>query len=234
MLITDKSGNFEAGPAIPSARRGGPIRIVLADGHPLCLRGLQTCFALESDIQVVASCATGEQALEAVRTHRPDVLVLDLRMQGKDGLTLAREIKAMQLPTRVVLFTAALDDGQAIEAVRAGVAGMVLKSMAPEFLVQCIRKVQAGGQWLEHGSLGEALEKMLRREVSGREVAEVLTPREVRIVCMVAAGLRNKEIGDRLAIGEGTVKVHLHNIYSKLQLKGRMALASFAREKDLV
>jgi len=134
----------------------------------------------------------------------------------------------------VVLLTATLDDGEMIEALQLGVNGIVLKEMAPQLLLQCIRKVHAGEQWIERNASRQALEKMLKREAGAREVAETLTPREIELVRMVANGLRNREIGEKLFISEGTVKVHLHNIYEKLKVDGRMALSRYAREKGLV
>lgn len=211
-----------------------PIRLVLADDHPLILTGLENLFRTEEDIQVLARCVNGVEALEAVRKHQPDILVLDIRMPGKDGVEVAREIRKENLPTRVVLLTAVLDEGELLEALRLGVQGIVLKEMAPQMLLRCIRKVHAGEQWIEHRSAKQALEKLLRREAGTREVAAKLTPQEVTIVRLVAGGLRNKEIADKLHISEGTVKVHLHNIFEKLQVDSRLALLRYAQEKGLV
>lgn len=211
-----------------------PIRLVLADDHPLVLNGLENLFRTEEDFQVLARCINGAEALQAVRKHRPDVLVLDIRMPVKDGLDVLREIRKENLPTRVVLLTAVLEERELIEAVRLGVQGIVLKEMAPQMLLRCIRKVHAGEQWIELRSAKQALEKMLRREAGAREVAAKLTPQEMTIVRMVAGGLRNKEIGDKLHISEGTVKVHLHNIFEKLQVDSRLALLRYAQEKGLM
>lgn len=101
-------------------------------------------------------------------------------------------------------------------------------------LVQCVRKVHAGEQWLEKRSFGRVLDTLLQREAAHLEVARILTPREIEIVRMVASGQRNKEIADRLAISEGTVKTHLHNIYKKLGLSGRIVLHLYARRKGFV
>jgi DNA-binding NarL/FixJ family response regulator len=209
------------------------IRVVLADDHPIILDGLEILFRMERDIQVVARCVNGAEALQAVRLHRPDILILDIRMPGKDGLAVLREMKADGLPTQAVLLTVALDEEDALEALRLGVRGVVLKEMAPQMLVQCVRKVHAGEQWLERRSVGRALEKLLWREAGTREVAGVLTPREIEIVRMVATGLRNKEIADKLSISEGTVKIHLHHIYEKLRLDGRLELALYAQDRGL-
>ncbi len=134
----------------------------------------------------------------------------------------------------MVVLTAALDEDQALEAIRLGVSGVVLKEMAPRLLVQCVHKVHAGEQWLEKRSVSLALEKLLKRQAAGRQIAELLTPREIEIVRLVSDGLRNKEIADRLYISEGTIKVHLHSIYEKLKVKSRLQLACYAREKGLV
>ena len=211
-----------------------PIRLVLADDHPLILDGLENLFHLEKDFQVAARCTDGLETLQAVRQHGPDVLILDIRMPGKDGLEIVREMRKEKLPARVVLLTAALEEEEFLEAVRLGVQGLVLKEMAPKLLVQCIRRVHAGKQWLEHHSARQALEKMLRREAGARELAAILTPREIDIVRLAAQGLRNKEIADKLFISEGTVKTHLHNIYEKLNIDSRVALVHYAQEKGLV
>jgi two-component system nitrate/nitrite response regulator NarL len=105
--------------------------------------------------------------------------------------------------------------------------------MAPSLLVQCIRKVAGGGLWLEKDAVGRALEKILQQQESREKVREVLTAREIEITRMIARGLANREIGEKLFISEGTVKTHLHTIYEKLGLKSRLQLANYAQEKGL-
>jgi DNA-binding NarL/FixJ family response regulator len=210
------------------------INLVLADDHPIILDGLENLFSLEKDFKVVARCTDGIAALDAVRLYRPHILVLDIRMPGKDGLEVARQVQIEELPTRVVLLTAEIEEQDLLEAIRLGVQGIVLKEMAPQLLLQCLRKVHSGQQWFERGATRQALENMLRRESGTRKAAALLTPREIEIVRMVAHGLRNKEIAGKLFISEGTVKIHLHNIYEKLEVNSRMALLRFAQEKGLV
>ena len=211
-----------------------PITLVLSDDHPLILDGMENLFRLEKDFKVVARCVDGEEAIRAVRKYKPDVLVLDIRMPGTDGLGVLRGMKKEKLSARVVLLTGALDEEELAEAVRLGVRGVVLKEMAPKLLVQCIRQVHAGELWLEKRSVANALEKLLQREVGQREVAQLLTPREIEIVKQVAAGRRNTEIGKRLFISEGTVKMHLHNIYQKLGVDSRINLTRYAQGKGLL
>jgi DNA-binding NarL/FixJ family response regulator len=210
------------------------IRVVLADDHPLFLAGLQQLLQLAGDFDVVACCSGGVEALAAVESLRPDVLVIDLRMPDKDGMEVVRELRRSGNEVRIVILTAILDERELLEAVRLDVSGAVLKEMAPRLLLQCLRKVHAGGHWVENRAVHAALEGALRREAGAREAASQLTPREIDLVRMVASGLRNKEIATRLFITEGTVKTHLHNIYRKLQLETRVAVRQYAEQKGLI
>ena len=210
------------------------IRLVLADDHPPILQGLTLLLRQEPDLEVLAVCRDGEETLQAIRQFQPDVLILDILMPGKDGLAVLRELRQLEISTRVILLTAAIDEDNLLEAMRLGVGGVVLKEMAVPLLIQCVRKVYAGDQWLERHSIGRAMEKMLRREAGTREVAKLLTPRELEIVRLAASGLRNKEIASRLTISEGTVKIHLHRSYKKLHVDSRIALLRYAQTKGLV
>ena len=209
------------------------IKLVIADDHPILLSGLESLLQRERDLKVLARCSDGAEALHAVARHRPDVVVLDQNMPGKNGLEVLRELHAAKSPVRAVLLAAELPEDDLVEAMRLGVRGVVLKEMAPQFLVQCVREVHAGRRWREKRSVGQAVDTLLRREVANKELAENLTPRELEIARAVAGGLRNKEIADKLSISEGTVKVHLHTIYSKLGVDGRMALVLRLKEKAL-
>lgn len=209
------------------------IRIVVADDHPFILDGLDQLFRAESDCEIVARSADGEEALRAVETYRPDVLVLDVRMPRLDGIELLRRMHAMQLPTKVVLLTASLDDARLLEAFRLGASGLVLKESAPRLLVQSVRQVANGEQSWNGKAIAGALRLVLQREQAVAAASSVLTARELEVTRMVASGLRNKEIASRLAITEGTVKFHLHSIYEKLQIDGRYALMNYAREHGL-
>jgi DNA-binding NarL/FixJ family response regulator len=211
-----------------------PIRLVIADDHAVVLKGLQALFSLEPELAVVATCTDGDATLEAVRRHRPDVLILDLFMPGIDGLDVLRALKPDPKAPRVILLTANVDDQEVLEAMDLGVAGIFLKEMPPNLLLQCIRKVHAGEQWIEKQSVTRAMSRLLQRQASERELARILTPRELEIVRMAAQGLRTVVIAGNLNVSEATVKTHLHNVYGKLKLDGRVALTVFAREKGLV
>ena len=209
------------------------IRIAVADDHPFILDGLDQLFRSEEDCEIVSRSTDGEHALRAVETYRPDVLVLDVRMPGLDGIEVLRKMRELQLPTKVVLLTASLDDARLLEAFRLGASGLVLKESAPRLLALSVRQVAAGQQSWNGKSIAGALRTVLQREQAVAALSSTLTPRELEVTKMVTAGLRNREIANRLEITEGTVKFHLHSIYEKLRIDGRYALMSFAREHGI-
>ena len=133
-----------------------------------------------------------------------------------------------------MLLTAAIRDEEVVEAVRLGAMGLVLKESSPDVLLECVRTVHRGRQWIERETLTRAIRTTLDREATAPAPGESLTPREVEMVKMVAQGLRNKAIAERLSISEGTVKVHLHNIYEKFGVDGRLELLLCAQQKGLI
>src|SRR2546425_5120950 len=189
------------------------LHLALADDHPIVLDGIEGLFRLEPDFQVVARCINGEETLVAVRRHRPDILILDLRMPRGDGLEILRTLRREKLPTKVVLLAAALEEDEILEALRLGVRGVVLKELAPQLLVECVRKVHAGEQWLEKQLSSRVLETLLRREAGGRAGGCGLPPRETENVGMGARGLRKREPARRLPPTATAGQLPLHNIH---------------------
>lgn len=210
-----------------------PIRIVLADDHPIVLGGLRQLLSLERDLEIAAAATNGTEALAAIHRERPDVAVVDLTMPGATGLDLLRDVAASSLPVRIVLLTARIEHDQVVEAMRLGVAGIILKESAPLQILDCIRRVAAGEQWIDPVIGRRTLDGLLRRQAGAERAARILTPRELEVVRMVAAGLRNKEIAETLSISEGTVKAHLRAIFEKLGISSRMKLGVYARENEL-
>jgi DNA-binding NarL/FixJ family response regulator len=200
-----------------------PIDLVVADDHPIVLAGLENLFRRARDIRVVASCSDGVAALQAVQAYRPDVLVVDLRMPRLDGLGVLRRLQEQKLQTRAILLAVSLESAEIAEAMRLGVRGVLLKEMAPQLIVKCVRDVHAGKKVIEPQLSAHASPTPPETDAAAR-LAQLLTPREMEVVAAVAQGLRNKEIADRLGITESTVKIHLHSVYDKLQLDGRTAL----------
>jgi two-component system nitrate/nitrite response regulator NarL len=210
------------------------IKLVLADQHPIMLTGLKKSFLSEKDFKILACCTTGKEALNAVRKKKPHVLVLDVGLPVKNGLVVLGEIASYKIQTRSVIFTAGLSDDELLKAIRLGVSGIVLKTMPAKLLIQCIRKVHAGEKWFEQASAARALENLTDRERTMRLTHDVLSSRQRQIIRMVAMGLRNRDIGKQLFITNGTVQTHLHNIYKKLDIKSRLALALYARDNGLL
>ena len=210
------------------------ISVVIADDHPIVLAGLETLLRREPDISVVDRCADGVETLRAVRKHNPDVLILDLRMPRTDGLAVLQKMHEERATTKVIILAAVIEDDVLLDAIRLGARGVVLKETAPQYLVDCVREVHAGRQWYEQRTLVDAMERFVRRQVASKEMTSVLSRREVDVVRAVAQGLRNREIAERLGIAEGTVKLHLHTIYTKLGVDGRTALIVKLNDKSFV
>ncbi|HJW95432.1 MAG TPA: response regulator transcription factor [Thermoanaerobaculia bacterium] len=210
------------------------INIVLADDHPIVRRGLTQFFEEVDDLRVVAECEDGESALDEVRKHNPDVLIVDLRMPRASGLEVLRRLRSEEKQPATIILAGNISDDEVVEAMRLGAKGVVLKEMAPMLLVQCIRKVAAGGVWLEKEAIGRTLGKLLQGAGEAARARNILTNREIEIVRMVAEGFGNREVAERLFISEGTVKSHLHTIYEKLALKSRVQLVAYVRENGLM
>ena len=209
-------------------------RLVLADHYPIVLHGLEHLLRKEPDLQVVACCTSGDETISAVRRHRPDLLLLDLHLPRETGLHVLRKLRREKAPTKVVLMADRLEVDEVLEAYRLGVRGMLLKELALEMVVQCVRKVLAGELWIEKGAVSRALDVLLRSENGEREASALLTPREMETVRLVALGLHTVEMSSRLGISEGTVKTHLHRVYHKLKINNRVALTLYAQALKLI
>jgi DNA-binding NarL/FixJ family response regulator len=207
-----------------------PISLVLVDDHPLVLNGLEQVLRSEPDFQILATCGTAADGLNAVEALRPDVLVLDLKLPGQNGLDVLRRLDPNR-PPAVVVLTASHDEEELLDAARLGARGIVLKAMAPRVLEDCIRTVHAGGRRLSVDGV-DLSKRLVERQSAESELGNLLTPREVEIVRLVAARFDNQEIAARLNITVGTVKIHLHHVYDKLHLKGRRDLQLYLRSKQ--
>lgn len=196
-------------------------RVILADDHKILLRPLKQLIETESDMTVIAAVSTGVEALSAIRSHHPDIAILDLAMPPPGGMELLRILNAEQNAARVVFMTASIGNDDVLEAMRAGIAGILLKESAAEDMLTCLHTVAVGGKWLPASVVRPALSaEMLLEQRSENS----LTPREKEIARCVARGLSNKHVARQLNISEGTVKMHLHNIYSKIGVTNRTEL----------
>ncbi len=210
------------------------VTLVAVDPHPLSLLGLAQLLNNEPDIDLLASGSTAADAMQQVVQYQPDILLVDIKLPDRGGLELINELKNSSLKVKAVILTTSMDEEQTIDALRYGVKGVVLKDMPAHLLVQCLHKVAAGGLWMEKESIGSAFEKMLHREAGMRRLATILTPRETEVMRHVASGMTNQEIANKLIVTEGTVKIHVHNIYRKLGFSNRVDLTLYAQKRGLV
>jgi DNA-binding NarL/FixJ family response regulator len=223
------------------------IRIVVADDHPIFRDGLCRLLALEEDFEVVAQAQDGRQVLDVLQQHEPDILLLDLKMPGLDGLATLQRLQIAKNKTRVIVLTASDDKNEFVQAMKLGTSGIVLKQTATELLIKSIRKVHAGEIWLDSHTTAA----VIRQFVANDEVQQTgiqsmpaappqrererspLSQREREIVALVAQGFKNKEMAEKMFISEQTVKNHLHNIFDKLGVSDRLELALYAIHNNL-
>lgn len=203
------------------------IRIVIADDHTIVRSGVQALLETIDDLEVVGEAADGQQAVTVVMALRPDVILMDLEMPVLDGIQAIERIMAAWPEARILVLTSFATDDRVFPAVKAGALGYLLKDSGPEALVQAIRQVQRGESSL-HPKIARKLIQELSRPASQPPTADPLTPREVDVLQLVAQGLGNQEIGDKLFIGEATVRSHVSNILSKLHLASRTQAALYA------
>lgn len=232
---SDAEGRAASGDGVRRGGNGsGSLRLVIAEGRPVIAAALESLLAQEAGFDVVRSCTNGAEAVEAVKTLGPDVFLIDLKTPPGCGLDVIKDLRRAGTNCPVVLIADAIDENETIEALRIGVNGIVLTEMPPPLLAECLRQVAAGKQWIEKIAVSRALEMMLRRQEAERTASESLTPREIELVRLVSDGLKNREIAQKLAIQEGTVKVYLNTIYKKLAVNGRVELTRHAHKADLV
>jgi two-component system, NarL family, nitrate/nitrite response regulator NarL len=205
------------------------IRILIADDHAIFREGLRKLLDSAADISIVGEACNGTECVRMVTKLKPDILLLDLRMPEKDGLSVLEEVNLESIPTRVIVVTAAEDDRDVVRAMRLGARGVVLKQSASDLLLKSIRKVYDGEIWLDNRMTAEVINAFKKSAEAGqRREKPLLSEREREIVQLVAQGFRNREIGEKLFISEQTVKNHLHNIFDKLGVSDRLELALYA------
>jgi DNA-binding NarL/FixJ family response regulator len=232
--VGPNSQNSEGSGLTSEAPASATIGLILAGHHPLTLCGLSQIFERESDCGVLATCTDADATLKALRWHQPEILILDLDLPRKGAFTVLRRIQRERLFTRVVLLAAASDDDEVVEAVRLGARAVVLKEMPPEAFVTCVRKIHGGEQWLEGHTAGRLVSKLFKGGTPIRHAHRQLTPREAEIARLAVRGVSTREIAVSLAVKQGTVKIHLHHIYGKLNVGGRLGLILFTRRQDLM
>jgi DNA-binding NarL/FixJ family response regulator len=233
----EESGEVEV-PKREEPIAGRKIRVGIVDDHPIVREGLRKLLELEDDIEVVGEADNGRTALELVEDAHPDILLLDLKMPGMDGLTALQTMQNAGHPTRVIVLTASEDKSEWVQAMKLGCSGIVIKQTQPELIVKSIHKVQSGEIWLDSHTTAAVMRQFaapgepLPPGSKSRERSP-LSNREREIVALVAQGYKNKEMAEKMFISEQTVKNHLHNIFDKLGVSDRLELALFAIHKGL-
>jgi two-component system nitrate/nitrite response regulator NarL len=202
------------------------INVVIADRHPVVLQGLSKVLAAHGDFNIVAACIDGKSCIAAVRNLVPDIALLEPSLPGWNGLEILSLVNSESLSTRLVFFTASAEDSELLASATAGGYSIISKEVAPEMLARSLRQVAEGRQLLPVPSSDQAISR--DQSATTENALAVLTSRERQIMRLVSAGLSNKEIGRRLNITDGTIKVHLHHIFQKLEISNRTVLAALA------
>jgi DNA-binding NarL/FixJ family response regulator len=218
------------------------IRVLLADDEPLIRAGVRAVLAADPEIDVVAEAADGREAVERVRSHRPDVALLDIVMPRMDGLSAAAEIRAGVPSTGVLMLTTFAEDEYIARALGSGASGFLLKLGAPAELHAAVRAVADGAAFLSPQIAHRVIRALttggaggrMTRAARAREQVDALTPREREVLALVGAGASNAEIARRLHVVEGTVKVFVSAILRSLDVRNRVQAAIIAYEAGLV
>lgn len=209
-----------------------PIKLLVVDDQNIVRKGIRALLEQVDDIDVIGEASNGEEAVAQAKRLRPDVILMDLMMPKMDGITAIREIQAAQLAARIIALTSFVTEDKVFPAIKAGAMGYLLKDSEPEELITAIRKVNRG-----EPSLHPIVAKMVLEEL-GQPVKQPLTPepltqREVDIIRLVAQGLSNRQIADRLVIGQATVRTHVGNVLNKLHLANRVQATLYALREGL-
>lgn len=208
----------------------GPWRVMIVDDHPMVRQGLCAFLELAEDLVLVGEAADLQGAVDAARRLRPDIVLLDLVLPGARGAQAVLALQEASPGTRILVLTSFGEPERALEAMRAGAAGYLLKTVAPEDLLAAVRQVAGGRSVLDPEAMQAAARVAPRRLPSG----EHLTAREAEVLRLISQGLDNREISERLHIAEKTVKVHVGRIYAKLGAQGRAQALVLAARAGLV
>lgn len=200
------------------------IRVLLVDDHMAIRMGLMTAINDALDMEVIADVEDGQEAISAFRKYQPDVVVLDLRMQSMNGVETIRALRQEFGAVRVLIYSNYARGEEVYQAIRAGASGIVVKEMALERLLEAIRTVYSGEQYIP---------EQIASRIGQRLIAQ-LSPREMEVLKLLAKGLSNKEIAARLGLVVGTVKIHVANIFSKLNVSDRTQALVTAVQRGII
>ncbi|MCP4538677.1 MAG: response regulator transcription factor [Chloroflexi bacterium] len=216
----------------PKSDNSNPIRVLIADDHPIVRAGIKTMIEKEPDLCVVSEIAEGDRVETLTRQWQPDVLVLDINMPGLDPVAATRALKKHRPDLNILVLTAYDDDAYVTGLLSAGATGYLLKEEALDTLVMAIRAVAGGESWLSQRVAGRLARKAIAPARTA--TAEPLTPREREVLRLLALGLNNDEIAAKLFISKRTVQNHVSNIYGKLDLDSRAEAVLYAIRHEVV
>ncbi|MCX6048647.1 MAG: response regulator transcription factor [Chloroflexi bacterium] len=215
-----------------------PIRLLLVDDQRLMREGLRTLLELEPDLQIVGEAGDGAEALAAFAQHLPDVVLMDIRMPGMDGVEATQRLCALWPNAKVIILTTFDDDEYVFEGLRAGALGYLLKAVSGEELAAAVRKVAAGGALIDPSVTRKVVAEFARLAAPSRSptasLSEPLSERERAILKLLAQGLTNREIAQQLFLAEGTVKNYVTTLLQKIGVRDRTQAALRARELNLL
>ncbi|WP_431045942.1 response regulator [Streptomyces sp. P1-3] len=223
---------------VPGA--GSAIRVLLADDEEMIRHGVRLILRHADGIEVVAEAVNGAEAVRLAAEHRPDVVLLDIRMPVLDGLAAIERLLAADPAPQVVMLTTFGDEENVVRALKSGAIGFLLKDEGPQELISAVRAAAAGDAVLSPGVTGAVIRRMLRGGAAGAEPVTPdrrlagLTGREREVLAMLGEGLSNLEIGERLGIGVGTVKTHVRSILEKTGSSSRVQAALLAHQAGLM
>jgi DNA-binding NarL/FixJ family response regulator len=214
------------------------IRLLIVDDQRLMREGLRTLLELEHGFEIVGEAANGQAALDAYAELMPDVVLMDIRMPGMDGVEATRRLCTSWPETKVIILTTFDDDANVFEGLRAGAVGYLLKDLSGQELAIAVRTVHAGGALIEPTVAKRVMAEFARLHPPARTIdeglAEPLTEREVAVLKLVSAGLSNREIGHKLGLSEGTVKNYVTSVLQKIGVRDRTQAALRGRELGLI
>ena len=202
------------------------INIIVADNHPIVVSGIHALLKSSEDLQIVATCSDGVEALRLIRELQPNIAVLDISMPKLNGIDILSAVNREKLPTRILFFTAMDSPRHIFSAMAEGAYGFLRKDARPYELVHCIREIAAGRKCLTFELLGVTNRDKSTSAIKPRD--SLLTRREWKVMELAAEGRSNKEIGRRLGMTTGTAKLHLYHVFKKIGVKKRSALATLA------
>ncbi len=211
---------------------GSSIRVLIVDDHTIVRRGIRALLSEADGFEVVGEAADGQAAVLAAEESDPDVILMDLLMPGLDGIEATRQIARRQPKARILVLTSFAADNKVFPAIKAGALGYLLKDSTPEELVRAIRQVHRGEPSL-HPTIARKLLQEIARPAEQPPAPEALTAREMAVLRLIAQGLSNQEIADRISVSEATVRAHVSRILGKLHLASRTQAALYAVREGL-